>query len=391
MRVTTGSRDLIVKMRVGADGTVYVGGTVNAVGFPYTLNAYHYPIGIPGNGRMFATAFDSSLTKLKYSTDLGGGNMTGMTVDGSGNFYASADSVTDPLSLKNAAVVDGSGNGMYLELDPAGQPLQMSQFGGHFITEHPVAIDVDANGNIYLAGGLGGANYPPNPTCTSDPLIVGSNYYGGPLGGSSQAQTGVFVAKIVPGVQPQISLTDTLPFLQLRNVGSADLNISGITLSGDLAKSGGTCGKIVPAGSSCILTLADANGNAAKGSVTINSNADPASQTFNPQLPNTSSRTVGDYPFVDMSQIHFNPQFAGTKGASVPVRIANGGLANMTLNGISATPSSPKQTTAQALWLPERRVPCNWLSTPHWSIRATRFQSGTTTTRRLTTFSMGPL
>jgi hypothetical protein len=330
--------DSLTGMRVGADGTVYVGGTVNAVGFPYTLNAYHYPIGIPGNGRMFATAFDSSLTKLKYSTDLGGGLMTGMTVDGSGNFYAAADSVTAPLALKNAVVADGSDNGYFMELDPLGQPLQTSEFGGHFITEHPAAIDVDANGNIYLAGGLGGANYPPNSTCASDPLIVGSNFYAGPLGSSCLAQNGVFVAKIAPGSRPQISLTDSLPFLQLRNVGSADLNISSMTLSGDLAKTGGTCGKTVPAGTSCVLTLSDANGKAAQGSVTINSNADPATQTFTPQLPNTFSGTVGDYFVLDMSQVHFNPQFAGTKGANIPVRISNGGLANMTLNGVSATP-----------------------------------------------------
>jgi hypothetical protein len=330
--------DSLVGMRVGADGTVYVGGNVVAVGFPYTLNAYHYPIGIPSNSRMFATAFDSSLTKLKYSTDLGGGFMTGMTVDGSGNFYAAADSVTDPIALKNAIVADGSGNGYYMELDPSGQPLQVSEFGGHFITEHPAAIDVDANGNIYLAGGMGGANFPPNPTCSSDPIIVGSNYYAGPLGSSCLGQNGVFLAKIAPEALPQISLTDSLPFLQLRNVGSADLNISSITLSGDLAKTGGTCGKTVPAGSSCVLTLTDANGKAAQGSVTINSNADPASQTFAPLLPNTFSGTVGDYMVLDMSQVHFNPQFAGTKGASVPVRISNGGVANMTLNGVSATP-----------------------------------------------------
>ena len=172
--------------------------------------------------------------------------MTGMTVDGSGNFYAAADSVTDPLALKNAVVADGSGNGTFMELDPSGQPLQTSQFGGHFITEHPAAIDVDANGNIYLAGGLGGANYPLNTTCTSDPLIVGNNYYAGPLGSSCLTQNGIFVAKIAPGSQPQISLTDSLPFLQLRNVGSTDLNISSITLSGDLAKTGGTCGKTYP-------------------------------------------------------------------------------------------------------------------------------------------------
>jgi centrosomal CEP192-like protein/ASPM-SPD-2-Hydin domain-containing protein len=330
--------DSIAGMKVGSDGTVYIGGNVLAVGFPYTLNAYHYPIGTPGNGRMFATAFDSSLTKLKYSTDLGGGRMTGMTVDGSGNFYAAADSVTDPLPLKNAVVADGSGNGFFMELNPLGQPLQVSEFGGHFITEHPTAIDVDANGDIYLTGALDNANYPPSPGCASDPVIVGSNYYAGPLHSSCMGQNGVFVAKIAPGSRPQISLTDSLPFLQLRNVGSADLNISSITLSGNLAKTGGTCGKTVPAGASCILTLADSDGKAAQGSVTINSNADPASQTFTPQLPDTFSGTVGDYLFVDLSQVHFNPQFAGTKGASVPVRISNGGLADMTLNGVYATP-----------------------------------------------------
>src|SRR5262249_51432295 len=131
-----------------------------------------------------------------------------------------------------------------------------------------------------------------------------------------------------------------------------DLNIDSITLSGDLAKTSGTCGKTVPAGTSCILTLTDANGNPARGSVTINSNADPTSQTFTPLLLNPSSGPVGDYLFVDLSQVHFNPQFTGTKGASVPVRISNAGLANMALKGVSATPLLTETNDCPAILTP---------------------------------------
>jgi hypothetical protein len=336
------SPESLAGMRVGADGTVYLGGTTWAVGFPYTVDAYRLPTTAISTPRMFALAFDPSLAKLKYSTDLGGGYMNAMTVDAAGNFYAAAQTGVDPVQPKNAVVSDVTAGGFFLELDSSGKPVQTSAFGGQIVGQVPTGIAVDPAESIYIAGVIGGGNNPFMTGCEQgDPILVGSNTYGiqapNPL--YCAQFTGIFLSKIAPDVKPQISLSQFLPFLYLHNVGTADLHISSITFSGGLASAAGTCGKTVPAGTSCILTLSDGNGKFAQGSVTINSDADPPSQTFTPYL---DSRAVGgavpDYLYVDISQLHFQPQFAGTTSPAQPVNVWNAGLKNLALNSIVATP-----------------------------------------------------
>ena len=343
-------------VRVGADGTVYLGGSTASDGFPYTLDAYRYPTGVTGSDRMFAMALDPSLTKLKYSTDLGGGFMSAMTIDAAGDFYAAAGTGADPIQPLNAVVADVTSGGFFLELDPSGVPVQTSAFGGQMDDEVPAGIALDPAGNIYIAGNAGGSVNPFSTGCgQSDPILVGSNTYGIPPSSQSScvANVALFVAKIAPDSKPQISLSQFLPFLYLHNVGTADLNISSITFSGGLAKAGGTCGNKVPAGTTCILTLTDANGKQAQGSVTINSDASPASQTFTPYLvPTGVGVLVGDYLYVDVSRLHFRPQFAGTKSPAQPMRIWNAGITNMTLNSILAKPYLSETNDCKATLAP---------------------------------------
>ncbi len=350
------SRESLAGVRVGTDGTVYLGGSTASDGFPYTLDAYRHPTGVTSNARMFAMALDPSLTKLKYSTDLGGGFMSAMTIDAAGNFYAAAATGADPIQPLNAVVADVTSGGFFLELDPSGVPVQTSAFGGQLDDEAPVGIALDLAGNIYIAGITGGSANPFSIGCgQSDPILVGSNTYGIPPSSHSScvANVGLFVAKIAPDSKPQISLSKFLPFLYLHNVGTADLNISSLTFSGGLAKAGGTCGNKVPAGTTCILTLTDANGKLAQGSVTINSDASPASQTFTPYLdPTAVGGLVGDYLYVDVSQLHFRPQFAGTKSPAQTMRIWNAGITNMTLNSIRATPYLTETNDCKATLAP---------------------------------------
>jgi hypothetical protein len=335
--------ETLAGVAVGSDGTVYAGGSTYSDGFPYTLNAYRHPIDASLSPRMFAIAFDPSLQSLKYSTDLGAGFMNAMTVDAAGNFYAAASTRGEPIEPKNALVADVTAGGFFLELDPTGNPIQTSAYGGHNADEEPVGIAIDSSGNIFLAGTVDVESPPFISGCgILDPILVGENTYGpsSPLsGGCSIEAPTVFVSKIAPSSQPQISLGQTLPFLFLHNVGTADLHISDIAFSGGIAKAGGTCGKTVPAGTTCILTLTDANGNTAQGSVTITSDASPEVQTFTPYLsPQQVGSSAGDLLYADVSQLYFPPQYAGTTSPNHPLQLWNAGVTNLTLNSISAGP-----------------------------------------------------
>jgi hypothetical protein len=333
----------VAGVAVGPDGTVYIGGSTWSDGFPYTLNAYRSPVVASGNPQMFAMAFDPSLQALKYSTNLGEGFMNAMTVDAAGDFYATASAAGMPIVPRNALVADVTAGGYFLELDPTGNPIQTSAFGGHTTDEQTVGIAVDSSGDIFLAGTVDVEAPPFNAGCgILDPILVGENTYGPTLplsGGCSEDSPTVFISKIAGDSQPQISLGQTLPFLSLHNVGTADLHISGMTFSGGLAKVGGTCGNTVPAGTTCILTLTDANGNMAQGSVSITSDASPAVQTFSPYLnPQSVGRPAGDLLNADVSQLYFPPQYAGTTSPNHPLQLWNAGVSNLTLNSISAGP-----------------------------------------------------
>jgi hypothetical protein len=332
--------DNVAGVGVAADGSVYLGGSTQSGNFPYTLNAYRLPVAIPAYGtQMFAMAFTPSMGALKYATYLGDGNMNAMAVDAQGRLYAAGSMQSSSLQAVNAVVADSSSNSIFLELDSTGKPVQVSEFGGHVIDEVPSAMAIDESGNIYLAGNTAGSSAILPMGCASvDPVLVGAGAYATLASTATSCGSasggGEFVARISPASAPQISLGDALPFLPLHNVGSADLHIKNIALAGGLKKIGGNCGTTVPAGKSCVLTLTDANGKFAQGTVTISSNASPAAQTFQPYgAPQSVGSAVGDLLWVDTSQLFFVGQQMGLASAPQPVQIWNLGMS--TLTGLS--------------------------------------------------------
>ncbi len=329
---------------IGKDGTVYLGGETSSVGFPYTLDAYRHPLGAPFyTGQVFAMAINPELTALKYSTYLGDGNMYRMAIDATGNLYAIGDMlVAPPVEAQNAVAADLYPGAMFLELDTTGHPVQLSSFGGHDDGELPEAMAVDAEGNAYLAGPRGsGTTTAPSGCAPPDPILVGAAAYAAQAASQESCASGngdEFFARISPRSAPQISLGYALPFLPLHNAGSSDLHIRSLSFTGGISKAGGTCGSTVPAGTTCVLTLTDSNGALAAGSLTITSDASPATQTFTPYLnPDSVGTRVGDMMWIDSSNLSFPPQQMGTSGTPQPVKIWNAGLENLTIQSISAS------------------------------------------------------
>ena len=334
---------------IGADGSVYLAGSTASNGFPYTINAYRQPIGENSStyAQMFAMALNPALTTLKYSTSLGWGYMNAMAVDAAGDLYVAGSASNDPIQAKAAVVADLTSGGEFLELDPTGNPVQISGFGGHSLSQPPSAMAIDQSGNIYLAGNPAGGAGAFAPGCAgTDPIIVGAAAYASQvaLGTGCESGYNLFFAKVSPDAKPQISLGYQLPFLPLHNVGSADLHISSMVFSGGITKAQGNCAATVPAGDSCVLTLTDANGNLAPGSVAITSDASPSVQTFTPYAdPSGIGTPVQDFLWADASNLFFPPQQTGTSSAPRPLQLWNVGATNLTLDAIN-TQGSLSQT-----------------------------------------------
>jgi hypothetical protein len=369
-------------MAVGPDNTVYLVGS-NSFSFstPFTLGAYSLPTPNSALGS-FAMAINPSLTGLTYSTFINAWNTPAMVLDGQGDLYIAGISTGGIQPNANAiesnvlaaGIVSGNqGNyeGFYLELDPKGNLLTSSEYGGLDTIELPQAIAVDGQGNVYLAGTLpipatGGYNGCQNP----DPVTVGSVGFGlesqftNCYSTSPGQDAGGFITEILPANQPQISLSSWLPSLELRNVGSADLHISSIAPSGGLAKVWGNCGSTVAAGTACNLTLTDSNGDIANGSVTITSDAEPNVQTFTPIALANLGGVGGIIPWIDASKLSFGPQQTGVPSAPQPITIVNAGTLSLTnttviavapfteTNNCPASLQPGASCTGQVVWTP---------------------------------------
>jgi hypothetical protein len=334
--------DTLTGMRVGTDGTVYLVGTTQSQDFPYAINAAGHQV-LPngfasGTFSMFATAINPALNGLTYSTYLGDGFTNSMAVDPAGHLYVTGTSVLNLIPLANAVVGDVTSGGFVLVLDQTGTPVSVSQFGGHFIEQAPTAVAADGAGNVFVAGPFSPQNVSPPEQ--PDPVIVGPA-----LGQATGGNFGSFFAEIAATNIPQISLNTAPPFLIFRNAGSADLHVSGISLTGGLAKQWGNCGTVIPAGTSCTLTVTDANGGLAAGTVTINSDAVPNQQIFPITLAvnQTAGTPVGDQVIFEDLRFAYPPQLTGTSTAPESLAISNVGTANATINSVT-TQGSASQT-----------------------------------------------
>jgi hypothetical protein len=324
--------DTVIAMAVGPDGTVYLTGDARTPDFPFSLNAASLPPTIVGyySGGMYILAVDPSLTSVKYSTFLGGGNVTGLAVDNVNHVHVIGNCTFFPLSPLHAVVSDLSQGGFVAELDPTGTPVSVTQFGGHYAQQIPTAVAVDANLSVYLGGSVGGSS-------SFVPFDVVST--GVSLNNVPNTVPAGFFAKISPTNAPELSVTVLAPSLFLRNAGSADLHISNITLAGGLQKQWGNCGSTIPAGTSCVLTVSDSQGNTAAGTVTIDCDAASATQSFTMPLPQgaVAPSPIGDILVFQDVFFSFLPQLQATPSPNIPLQVWNVGAANAVIGSITAT------------------------------------------------------
>ena len=325
--------DMLGPLQVGTDGTIYLAGSHIAPDFPYTVEAYRHPsysIGYAQSTQhIFASAINPAHTGYTWSTYLGQGFVNTTAIDTKGNFYIAGGFGQGSLPFKDAVAADSPGGGAFiLELTPKGDLVSSTGFGGRVISQVPNGMAVDPSGNIYVAGS-------PNSLSINNGFSYGlldAINVGTGTAYTDQAKYGsfsTFIAKIAPTNQPQISLTYRGPMLELRNAGSEDLHIASIVPGNSITSMINTCGTTVAAASSCFLTPTSTTSD---GTLTINSDAQPGSQTFTPT--GLASSSLGADLYVDGSQLNFPPTQNGTSSVAKPLYIWNLGNAGTAISSI---------------------------------------------------------
>jgi beta-propeller repeat-containing protein len=279
---------------VDSPGNTYVTGVTYSTNFP-TMN----PIQAANAG--FADAFVTKLnaagSALVYSTYLGGsGNdyPNGIAVDASGNAYVTGITGSTDFPTMNpiqAANTRSNGIAFVTRLNAAGSALGYSTYLGGSSIEQGNGITVDSSGNAYVTGFTGSNDFPTvNPlqaTCGGGCLS--------PAGGMNNA----FVAKVSPANAAAASLapaaidffdqfvntTSKPQTVALRNMGSAALTISNISITGantgDFALGSNTCGTGLSGGSMCslLITFTPTAGGPRSATLTVNDSTTNSPQT----------------------------------------------------------------------------------------------------------------
>ena len=195
----TGS-DAANDVAVDADGYAYVTGTSGSVNFPQRNN-YANCFGNAGPFVAKFNMFESGDASLVYSTCFGPsgiGSAAAIAVDDFGQAYITGDtrSNTFPVRFPVQGNLRGFADAYVLKLSENGNLLGYSTYLGGDGTETGADIDVDANGNAFVAGVTYSDNFPTGPA------------YQPAYGGEGDA----FVTNLSPeGTSCAISFTDVQP------------------------------------------------------------------------------------------------------------------------------------------------------------------------------------
>ena len=149
---------------IDSSGNVYVSGETLSTDFPITAGAFDTSKN--GSYDAFVSKFNKNLTSLLASTYLGGSNddhAYSMVLDGDGNVYVTGWTLSSNFPITTGAY-DTSYNGLYdafiSKLSGDLKTLLASTYLGGNSNDYANSIALDADGNIFVAGGTFSSNFP---------------------------------------------------------------------------------------------------------------------------------------------------------------------------------------------------------------------------------------
>ena len=343
-------------------GSIYITGKTTSSSFPLTAGPFQSTYA--GQGDAFVTKLSPGGTQMVYSTYLGGGGLdqgNAIAVDSSGEAFITGFTQSSDFPLADALQrvlgISGAGScgstlcadAFVTKLGPSGSVVYSTYLGGSAI-ELGQAIATDASGAAYLTGSTNSSNFP---------VIAGapqSSYAG------TNSSTNVFIAKVSAQDASAIALSpQSLAFgnqtlnntsnsrtVTLVNAGSAPLNISSISVSGQFSQTN-NCGSVVPAGGgTCTfqVTFTPTQTGAVTDQITISDDAAGSPQTIT--LTGSGVTSAGTLSVSPTSRT-FAALTVGQTSSAQTVTLSNTGNTAINISSITASGDFAETNTCGTL------------------------------------------
>jgi len=356
------SLDKSTGMIVDSNGNIYLTGSTQSPNFPVTANAYQ--TALLGTQNAFLTKVAPDASVLVFSTVFGGSvidQVNGMALDAAGNIYVTGFTQSDNFPLlspfQNILGLYGAGNcgstnlvnvpnptcsdAFIAKFAPSGIPVYSSLLGGSG-NDAGQGIAVDSAGAAYVAGQTYSPNFPATYGAFQS-VFQGTN-----------SNSNAFIAKVTSPDAPSVVLTPqeinfgdqplqvaTTPVtVTVTNEGSAALNISSITSSGDFRQTN-TCGSsLAGGGATCtiqiIFTPTSVGLQTVQITMTDNAGINGATATQGITLTGRGILSGGSLIFTP-SKLTFSAQTINTTSGNQTALLVNNGNQAITITNITTS------------------------------------------------------
>ncbi|HLZ43522.1 MAG TPA: choice-of-anchor D domain-containing protein [Candidatus Sulfotelmatobacter sp.] len=378
------------------NGNIYIRGNTLSTDLPVTGGAVQSTLG--GSYDAFVAEFDPTLSKLLYSTYLGGqaeefGMAThNLALDSQSppNIFVTGYTLSTNFPT-TAGAFQGSSHGLYdaflTKIAPSPNvslSLSSVNFGNQQIgtTSSPQTVTLTNTGNVdltppvFLLSGTNASDFAETDTCSSNSLApqasctitltftptlaapeaaslsITDNAPGSPQS-ISVSGTGVTAGPIVTLSATKLTFPTTVlqtssapQSVTLTNSGSQTLTINSFSISGDFTQAN-TCGTTVNPGNSCFIrvTFIPTLPNTRNGTLTITDNASNSPQTI-------SLTGVGTAVQLSPSSLNFGTVSVGTSSSPQTVTLTNVGGAAVNFKQIAITGKDPADYSQVSNCLP---------------------------------------